>query len=35
MRNFKFIGKEHHDLTEKPFMTMDYSTVRDKSAEFL
>ncbi|PNP47870.1 hypothetical protein TGAMA5MH_00922 [Trichoderma gamsii] len=26
MRNFKFIGKEHHDLTEKPFMTMDYST---------
>ncbi|KAM0460205.1 hypothetical protein ACHAPV_004994 [Trichoderma viride] len=26
MGHFKFIGKEHHDLTEKPFMMMDYST---------
>ncbi|UKZ74770.1 hypothetical protein TrVFT333_002440 [Trichoderma virens FT-333] len=26
MGNFKFIGKEHHDLTKKPFMMMDYST---------
>ncbi|KAL6884457.1 hypothetical protein GGI43DRAFT_322659 [Trichoderma evansii] len=26
MGNFKFIGKDHHDLAKKPFMMMDYST---------
>jgi hypothetical protein len=34
MGNFKFIGKEHHDLSEKPFMMMDYSTVRGKPQHF-
>lgn len=28
MGNFRFIGKVHHDLSRKPFMMMDYSTVR-------
>lgn len=28
MGSFRFIGKVHHDLTAKPFMVMDYSTVR-------
>ncbi|QYT00072.1 hypothetical protein H0G86_007176 [Trichoderma simmonsii] len=26
MGNFRFIDKDHHDLTRKPFMMMDYST---------
>ncbi|KAL7940891.1 hypothetical protein V8C42DRAFT_205788 [Trichoderma barbatum] len=26
MGNFRFIGKDHHDLSRKPFMMMDYST---------
>lgn len=34
MGNFKFIGKEHHDLNKKPFMMMDYSTVRGTRQHF-
>lgn len=29
MGNFRFVGGLKHDLSEKPFMMMDYGTVRD------
>lgn len=31
MENFNFIGGTQRDLSRKPFMMMDYSTVRAKT----